>query len=326
MSPVSTILALSVVGVASFALARPVLNDYAVRYALANHQDEVAAGVLNWWAALCAVACVNVCAWCLFAPAVLRAPSHSATRSRTAAGASSPGARRAVMWLAGIYVLGCAFRSVLPRADVQRLCLFDHELSTVAVGRSVATVAELAFVAQWALLLHEFSSAASLAWGRFVALLLVPLITIAEVFSWGSVLSLKYLNNAIEESLWAVSAFLAVICTARLWTLCAGRLRPYLALAIVGGLVYILFMCLVDVPMYVGRYLVDEAAGKSYLTLWEGVHDVATRRFISYAWSEWATEIPWMSLYFSFAVWWSISLAFAPRFELAAASVSKKRS
>lgn len=27
--------------------------------------------------------------------------------------------------LCTVYVLGCAFRSVLPRADVQRICLFD---------------------------------------------------------------------------------------------------------------------------------------------------------------------------------------------------------
>ena len=42
------------------------------------------------------------------------------------------------------YVFGCAFRSFLPRADVQRICLFDTWLSSVFVGRTVATVAELA--------------------------------------------------------------------------------------------------------------------------------------------------------------------------------------
>jgi hypothetical protein len=35
------------------------------------------------------------------------------------------------------YVFGCAFRSILPRADVQRICLFDTWLSSVVVGRSV---------------------------------------------------------------------------------------------------------------------------------------------------------------------------------------------
>src|SRR5215469_3354865 len=37
--------------------------------------------------------------------------------------------------LCAAYVFGCAFRSFLPRADIQRICLFDTWLSSVAVGR-----------------------------------------------------------------------------------------------------------------------------------------------------------------------------------------------
>src|SRR5579872_307636 len=58
------------------------------------------------------------------------------------------------------YVLGCAFRSVLPRADVQRICLFDTWLSSVFVGRSVATLAELCFALQWAIVLRRLGDAA----------------------------------------------------------------------------------------------------------------------------------------------------------------------
>ena len=48
-----------------------------------------------------------------------------------------------MLLLCAAYVFGCAFRSFLPRADVQRICLFDTWLSSVVVGRSVATLAEL---------------------------------------------------------------------------------------------------------------------------------------------------------------------------------------
>ena len=51
-----------------------------------------------------------------------------------------------MLLLCAAYVFGCAFRSLLPRADVQRICLFDTWLSSVVVGRSVATVAEICFV------------------------------------------------------------------------------------------------------------------------------------------------------------------------------------
>jgi hypothetical protein len=45
------------------------------------------------------------------------------------------------------------------------------------------------------------------------------------------------------------------------------------------------------------------------------MHDVASRRLISYQWNDWKSEIVWMSLYFSVAVWLSIALIHAPRFE-----------
>src|SRR5262249_47027727 len=59
-----------------------------------------------------------------------------------------------MLLLCAAYVFGCAFRSFLPRADVQRICLFDTWLSSVMIGRSVATVAEVCFAAQWAIALH----------------------------------------------------------------------------------------------------------------------------------------------------------------------------
>ena len=57
--------------------------------------------------------------------------------------------------LCAAYVAGCAFRSFLPVIDIPRLVLVDSRLSSVLVGRSVATVAELCFAAQWALMLHS---------------------------------------------------------------------------------------------------------------------------------------------------------------------------
>ena len=51
--------------------------------------------------------------------------------------------RWALLLFCAAYVFGCAFRSFLPRADVQRICLFDTWLSSAFIGRSVATVAEV---------------------------------------------------------------------------------------------------------------------------------------------------------------------------------------
>src|SRR5437762_13739057 len=89
-----------------------------------------------------------------------------------------------LVFLSAAYVFGCAFRAILPRADVQRICLFDTWLSSVFLGRSVATVAEICFVAQWAIILHQLGTMTGAEATLNAAWVIVPLIVIAECFSW----------------------------------------------------------------------------------------------------------------------------------------------
>jgi hypothetical protein len=180
------------------------------------------------------------------------------------------------------------------------------------VGRSVATVAELCFVAQWALLLHKVSKDHGCRFGVVVAWMLVPMIVVAEVCSWYAVLTTRYIGNAIEESIWATSACLLIISAVLLWSRCRNGYRPFLAAAMLLGVAYVAFMLTVDIPMYTSRWLADEAAGRTYLTLSQGFEDAWTRWKVTFDWEEWRTEIPWMSLYFSVAVWCSLALVHAP--------------
>jgi hypothetical protein len=264
-------------------------------------------GVLVWWSALCAVSIINVCGWRLSAAVLAR-------RKATAEPALYLFQRRQLL-LSAVYVLGCAFRSILPRADVQRIGLFDSWVSSVLIGRSVATVAELCFMAQWALLLNHIAKDARARFWIALSWLLVPLIAVAEVCSWYAVLTTSYLGNAIEESIWALCAVLVLVAFLRLWSRCQAAYRPFLAVALVLGVAYVTFMCTVDVPMYVFRWLTDEARGREYLSLSQGLWDVHSRWTVTFAWEEWRPEIPWMSLYFSVAVWCSIALVHFPGIE-----------
>src|SRR5215210_6837346 len=135
-----------------------------------------------WWAMLTLVSLVNIVLW--FA---LYHELHT----------QAVGSMQLMLLLCAAYVFGCAFRSVLPRADVQRICLFDTWLSSVVVGRSVATVAEVCFAAQWAIILHQLGTMTGADTTVAAAWVIVPLIVIAECFSWYAVLTTKYLNNAI---------------------------------------------------------------------------------------------------------------------------------
>jgi hypothetical protein len=213
-----------------------------------------------------------------------------------------------MLLLCAAYVFGCAFRSLLPRADVQRICLFDTWLSSVVVGRTVATVAELCFAAQWAIILYQLGTLTGADTTLNAAWVIVPLILIAEIFSWHAVLTTHYLGNAIENSLWAVAFSVVGIGLCRLVPEFEGPVRAILAVTIVGIAGYLVFLMTVDVPMYLGRWRAGVAEGGKLLRPLEGLRDVCTRWVVTHDLAEWKDEIAWMSLYFSAAVWASLAL------------------
>src|ERR1700759_3419074 len=163
--------------------------------------------VVRWWGFLTLVSAANIAIWV----ALYRTFGEQPAAARS----TSSGIGLMLLLCAG-YVFGCAFRSILPRADVQRICLFDTWLSSVVVGRSVATVAEMCFAAQWAIILHQLGTMTGAETTVTVAWVIVPLILIAECFSWHAVLTTHYLGNAIENSIWAACFFVIGIGLCRL--------------------------------------------------------------------------------------------------------------
>ena len=151
-----------------------------------------------WWSLLTLVSGANIAVWFLL--------YHQLHEQPTGRLGGTPGIELMLL-LCAAYVFGCAFRSFLPRADVQRICLFDTWLSSVVVGRSVATVAEICFAAQWAIMLYQLGTMTGADTTLNAAWVIVPLILIAECFSWYAVLTTHYLGNAIENSIWAVAFF-----------------------------------------------------------------------------------------------------------------------
>jgi hypothetical protein len=222
--------------------------------------------------------------------------------------ADAPSGIGLMLLLCAAYVFGCAFRSVLPRADVQRICLFDTWLSSVVVGRSVATVAEVCFAAQWAIILYQLGAMAGADTTVNVAWAIVPLIVVAECFSWYAVLTRNYVCNAIENSLWAVAFFLVGIGLCRLLPEFSGAVRWALIAGIVGVACYLAFLVTIDVPMYLGRWRQGHPDGGRLLGLLEGLRDVSTRWVVTHDIAHWKGELAWMALYFSAAVWSSLAL------------------
>jgi hypothetical protein len=245
---------------------------------------------LTWWVGLCGAALANAVAW------LVCARSLRALESRLPA--ESFRVRKQILLLSGVYVLGCGFRSVLPMVDVPRICLHDTWISRIVVGRSIATVAELAFAAQWALIMREAGAGRPAGIASIAARLLVPVVVAAETFSWAAVLTKHNLLHAIENALWTLDALIVLSAFITLRPTAAGPSRRFIEACIVGAAAYIAFMVSVDVPIY--------------LAVPEGWRDVLARCVVTRDWAVWRQDALWLSLYFTVAVWASIALAHAP--------------
>lgn len=257
-----------------------------------------------WWTALRMVAAFNVVAWLAVAAGVWRAHALD-----------SPDVWRHQRWqllLSLGYVLGCAWRSVFPVFDVPRLVMVDSFWSSAFIGRSVATVAELCFAAQWALLLHRWSAAAGCAPGQWVSRAIVPLIVLAELCSSHAVLTTSNIGHVIEEGLWGLCAVLLAAGFVLVRPRMVAEQRPLLWTGSALAVFYALYMFSVDVPMYWARWLGEEAAGHDALSLAQGLVDASTRWIVTHRWEDWRGEAFWMTTYFSVGVWVSIALVCVP--------------
>jgi hypothetical protein len=253
-----------------------------------------------WWSFLILVSAGNL--------ALLYA-LHSRYRTNNSARSKSAQAIEPLLLLGAAYVIGCAFRSVLPRADVQRICLFDTWLSSVLVGRSVATVAEMCFIIQWALVLRALARISHAETAGNIAKVIVPVVALAEACSWYAVITTNYLGNVLENSLWTAAFVLIAIALIDLLNRYHGIVRAVIATSALGIAGYVAFMCTIDVPMYFMRWQADVAAHREFFGLFSGLYDVATRWVVTHDAARWRGEMTWMSLYFSAAVWMSLMLA-----------------
>src|SRR5258708_1204846 len=256
-----------------------------------------------WWGVLTLVSGANIAAWFVLYRQLQPAGSPEAA-SGIALTLLKPGGLdgrfsvELMLLLCAAYVFGCAFRSFLPRADVQRICLFDTWLSSVAVGRSVATVAEICFAAQWAIMLHQLGTMTGADTALTAAWVIVPLILIAECFSWYAVLTTHYLGNAIENSLWAVAFFVVGGGLCRLLPEFGGPVRVILAVAIIGIAAYLAVLMTVDVPMDLSRWPAAVADGGRRLPPLEGLRDVTPRWIVTPDLAEWKDGISSLAPHF----------------------------
>lgn len=266
---------------------------------------------LLWWAALSSIALVNISVWVC---------TYRALADATAIAANHP-YQRHHLTLSGIYVFVCAYRSFLPRIDLERYCLFDTFASSIFLGRLAATIAEIAFSAQIALFLYHVGSVYDHVMMQYLALVLVPVIAMAQCFCWCGVVTLNHAYHAIEESIWAVSSVFvgAAMGSLALYHPDNASLWYIGVIGSLSSFIFFAFMVTVDVPMYIRRWRENKRVavekGKRqlvYMNSFEGGKDALSRRVVTKSWDIWREESVWLTGYFSSAVWLSLLMVHLP--------------
>src|SRR5688572_17969369 len=100
---------------------------------------------------------------------------------------------QAQLLLSAVYVGVCGFRSLFPRVDLERVCLWDSWLSAIMLGRTVATIAEMCFALQCGLFVQRLSELTDLPVLASAAQAFVPVALVAQMCCWYAVLSLDHL-------------------------------------------------------------------------------------------------------------------------------------
>jgi hypothetical protein len=192
------------------------------------------------------------------------------------------------------FVLGCAFRSLLPRADVQRITLVDGWFSSVLVGRTVATIGELCFVAQWANLLETFARPAKE--NRIVTFskLIFPAIMVAEVFSWRGVLTTNNFWHFLEESIWGTCEVGLTASALAMRSQYQGAPQQFMSWMALCEAIYVTYMFTLDIPTYYSRWRNDQTNGKVYTGFRKGLMNLAFHWRKTHDPQDWEGEFIWM--------------------------------
>jgi hypothetical protein len=186
------------------------------------------------------------------------------------------------------------------------------------VGRSLATVAEIAFAYQIACVLKSVAQQAR-CFRAFKALgIVVPVVAAAQMACWRAVTTKENLWHCLEQTLWVLSMLLCGSCSLVCAMYLKGSalpvrvLRANLLYGFLGSLFFALFMSLVDIPMWFRRHQ-EDARNRTVFQTWpDGLRDMAQCGVVSRSPDYWESEYAWRIGYFAGAAWFSRFLASEP--------------
>lgn len=174
----------------------------------------------------------------------------------------------------------------------------------------MATVAELCFAWQCALLLSKLSALTGSAVIEAIGLALLPIVVVAELACWFAVATLNNLGHAVEELLWSIMVGLIAAGLVIYWQRTAGVVPLWVPIGLIACAGTAILILTVDIPLYIARWRIAKRAGLRYLRIIDGLKDAVARCRATQTRDDWQKEFLWMTLYFSAGVWVSLGIVF----------------
>ena len=217
------------------------------------------------------------------------------------------------------YALICTIRTTFPKKDLDRTCFFDSKLSYPLFGRTIATVAELCYikllVSVFGKILNDINKQnnnISTISSKLLKLIF-PAIVFAQSCSWFGCLTKNNLWNMTEESLWTLSSMILIVISISTYnnmflldkTSKNESIKTFLLYFIIIALCYVGFMMYIDIPMYFNRWKKHKIPQEKQ-TLMNSIKDMAQCKKITKSYKDWKEDMPWLTGYFTFAVWSAI--------------------
>ncbi len=261
-------------------------------------------GAWVWWGVMVACSIFNI-------SLLFFSRSSSFRQLRLVQDSATPKERRFLSSAAVIFTFVCAYRAILPRVDVPRLCIFNTPLNWVVFGRACATVAEVAWVAQFALTIHGLASGLHAqhlfedsfrATTKRISVSVVVLACVAECCSWTNLITESNLFAVFEQFLWAVLFIVIGIRLTQVLREWADAPQTYW--------IVVLYTVMTGIEqgyesfgLYLPRYLEDQKNHVHYQTFVSGFKRLVNCAKVSQNMKDWEDNAFWMTVWTKHALW-----------------------
>lgn len=228
-----------------------------------------------------------------------------------------------------IFSIVCAIRAFYPTKYTEKTCFLKTKYYTPFVIRILATIAEIVYILLFVYVfiyiinIIKNITRINLNYLKKYIYIVIPIIVLAEVFSWLGSITEYQLWNVSEEILWLITSIMLIVISIfilnNIKNIKSTKIKSiyYLLSGIVPlATIFATFLIVVDIPMYVKRWIkgeqleakplqqiFNEFKNKHRKNFDNNIKDFRQCRKVDKSLNTWKEEMPWLTGYFTIGVW-----------------------